>query len=76
MNEPMGRTGVEMIVRFGPPSNLDTAPMGTLCKVSNSSNKVEIYKQISQDEEHPIWVLIEEHSIVAIDGTAAHKITE
>lgn len=64
-----------MLIRFGPPSKIDTAPVGTLCKVSNSSNKVEIYKQISQDEEHPIWVLIEEHSSVSSDGTAVHKAT-
>lgn len=64
-----------MIVRFGPPSSLDTAPLGTLCKVSNSSNRVEIYKQISHDEESPIWVLIEEHSVDPDNGTAAHKIT-
>ena len=50
-----------MIVRHGPPSKIDTAPMGTLCKVSNSTNKVEIYKQISNDENDPNWILIEEH---------------
>jgi hypothetical protein len=71
-----------MIVRHGPPSNLDTAPTGTLCKVSNSSNKVEIYKQISHDEENPVWILIEEHdaSLITDIGTythtAAKKFTE
>jgi hypothetical protein len=63
-----------MIVRFGPPSSLDTAPLGTLCKVSNSSNRVEIYKQISHDEENPIWVLVDDYPSDT-DGTAAHKIT-
>ena len=65
-----------MIVRHGPPSRIDTAPYGTLCKVTNSTIKVEIYKQISQDEESPVWVLMEEHSIEPDNGTAVHKITE
>lgn len=64
-----------MIVRFGPPSKFDTAALGTMCKVSNSSNRVEIYKQISHDEENPIWVLVEEYSSNT-DGTAAHKVTD
>lgn len=58
-----------MIVRHGPPSNIDTAPYGTLCKVANSTNKVEIYKQMSHDEELPNWVLIEDSLVVA----AVHK---
>lgn len=59
-----------MIVRFGPPSKIDTAPFGTLCKVSNSSNKVEIYKQISHDEDAPHWILIEEYSEDSNNGAA------
>lgn len=55
-----------MIVRYGPPSKIDTAPLGTLCKVSNSSNKIEIYKQISNDENDPNWILIEESSLTHI----------
>lgn len=51
-----------MIVRYGPPSKMDYAPFGSLCKVTNSSDKVEIYKQISHDEENPSWILVDEYS--------------
>ncbi len=67
-----------MLIRHAPPSKIDTASTGTLCKVSNSSNRVEIYKQISQDEENPIWILIDE-SIVSnnpFNGTISDKITD
>lgn len=49
-----------MIVRYGMPSKMDTAPYHTLCKVSNNSDTVEIYLQISHDEEDPIWIPIAE----------------
>lgn len=45
-----------MIERFGPPSKMDSCPHGTLCKVANSLNKVEIYIQISHDENNPNWI--------------------
>ena len=63
-----------MIVRHGPPSKIDTAPFGTLCRVSNSTNKVEIYKQISNDEDDPHWILIQESSSDTF--TTAHKVTD
>lgn len=62
-----------MIVRYGPPSKIDTAPVGTLCKVSNSSNKIEIYKQISNDENDPNWILIEEHLESPSSTFSVHK---
>jgi len=45
-----------MIVRFGEPSKMDMAPYKSLCKVANSSNTVEIYIQMSHDEDNPNWV--------------------
>lgn len=45
-----------MIERYGPPSKMDTAPYKTLCKVPKSQDIVEIYIQISHDEEKPNWI--------------------
>lgn len=49
-----------MIIRYGRPSKMDTAAYHTLCKVSNNSDTVEIYLQISHDEEDPTWIPIAE----------------
>ena len=45
-----------MIERFGEPSKMDTAPKGTLCKVSNSGEIVEFYLQSNKNEEDPVWI--------------------
>ncbi len=50
-----------MITRYGAPSKLDMAPIGTFCKVSIPGNKVEIYRQISNDEDCPNWIFIGEY---------------
>lgn len=66
-----------MIIRYGPPSKMDHAPFGVLCKVKNSSDKVEIYKQISHDEENPNWILIDEYSGSSNDNIhASQKVTD
>ena len=48
MNEPME------LNRRGEPGMLDTAPKGSKCIVTNDG-KIEIYVQISDDENSPIW---------------------
>jgi len=35
---------------------MDTAPYQSLCKVPKSPDAVEIYLQISHDEENPNWI--------------------
>ena len=50
------KKGVCMIVRYGPPCKLDSAPYHTICKVSNNSDTVEIFLQISHDEDNPNWI--------------------
>lgn len=45
-----------MIVRYGPPSKMDMAPHHSLCKVNTKHDTVEIYLQISHDEDSPNWV--------------------
>lgn len=50
------------ISRTSEPSKLDTASLGTVCKVSNA-NGIEFYIQTSHNEENPIWILIDEDKI-------------
>jgi len=45
---------VPMITRSSEPNKLDTAEMGTLCKVT-SNNEVIYYIQVSSDSENPKW---------------------
>lgn len=56
-----------MIVRYGPPGKLDISPAGTFCKVSIPGNKVEIYRQISNDEDSPNWIFLGEYPSAVTD---------
>lgn len=59
-----------IITRLSAPTKLDTVPKGTLCKVvikshefkdgeSIGSDKFLVYKQISDEENNPVWEQIE-----------------
>lgn len=51
-----------VIERHGEPNQYDHAPYGTICKVKNSSldqQQYALYKQTSQEEENPRWVLLD-----------------
>jgi hypothetical protein len=40
------------------PNKFDQAPHGTICRAElGSDGQVEIYKQVCQDEENPLWEL-------------------
>ena len=39
------------IKRFGAPNTYDLHPYGTICELSNGS----LYRQISRNEDNPIW---------------------
>lgn len=43
-----------IIKRHSEPNRFDQAPYGTQCEVSNEAI-VEIYMQVSSNEEMPIW---------------------
>lgn len=49
-----------IISRFGEPTSMDQAIFGTICKLIHSENNkdadsIEVYLQISQNEESPKW---------------------
>lgn len=47
---------MNIIERFGEPSKMDIAPYRTICKViSTAKSTVDIYAQISNNEEEPVW---------------------
>lgn len=49
-----------MIIRHSKPSKLDQACFGTECKVVTTlSKEYDIYRQMSMNEENPLWVYIE-----------------
>jgi hypothetical protein len=50
-----------LMIRYGVPGKLDTAPKGTIC-IANLSGKVEKYIQTNDDENYPKWILVEEDS--------------
>ena len=41
----------QIIKRFGPPNSYDLYPYGTICMVADGT----VYKQISREEECPLW---------------------
>jgi len=48
-----------MIVRSGEPCKYDQSPYGTICKREKlMGEKIEIYVQISKNENFPKWELI------------------
>jgi hypothetical protein len=50
----------EVITRRSAPNKYDQAPYGTRCVVVDDEKTIlEHYKQISKDEENPMWEKIE-----------------
>jgi len=50
----------KILNRYGKPGRYDMVPYGTLCKVSSGdSGEFEVYRQISEDENVPLWELQE-----------------
>jgi hypothetical protein len=50
----------QKLKRYAPPNKLDTWPKGTICEVVNSQGlKSVYYEQVSGDEEHPHWELMD-----------------
>lgn len=48
----------KILYRYGIPNKFDQAALGTICRAElGSDGQVEIYKQVSQDEENPLWEL-------------------
>lgn len=56
-----------MLQRFGTPSKMDTAPHGELCKVFHGPETIEIFFQLSHDEENPAWISMGNFSPDACD---------
>lgn len=64
-----------MIIRYGPPSKMDTAPLHTLCKVANNSNVIDIYVQLSNNEEDPNWIHYAQYATNVSDEHIIQDIT-
>jgi hypothetical protein len=48
----------KVLQRYGAPHKFDQFPQGTLCRVTvGLDGDFEMYKQVSPDEEKPIWEL-------------------
>lgn len=45
-----------IILRLSQPTKLDHAPKGTLCLVKNELDGDNTYRQMSDDEENPVWI--------------------
>jgi len=55
----------KVITRYSQPSKLDHAQTGTRCNVLKPSrDRVDIYLQVSQQEDDPVWELIGEDVII------------
>lgn len=55
----------KVIIRHSQPSKLDHAQPGTKCHVLKpSKDTVDIYLQVSQQEDDPVWELIIEGIVV------------
>ena len=48
---------LKKIVRHSPPSELDQLEKGTVCVVHLPQDKVEYWKQTSEDSSKPVWKL-------------------
>lgn len=50
---------MNIIKRYAAPNKMDQSPKGTICIVHSMLSKGrELYEQISEDWENPIWVSI------------------
>jgi hypothetical protein len=47
----------ERIIRHAPPGPLDQLPKDTICEVHLPQDKIEYYKQTSEDSSNPVWNL-------------------
>lgn len=50
---------MQVLVRHGTPNKYDLAPKGTICKVVSFCGQIALYEQVSDDEDNPKWVEIE-----------------
>lgn len=63
----------KVIIRHSQPSKLDHAELGTKCHVlKHTKDTVDIYLQVSQQEDDPVWELIGE-DIVLKQWATAHQ---
>jgi hypothetical protein len=44
-----------VIIRYTPPTRYDIAEYGARCKVMESEKPIDLYVQISKDEQSPNW---------------------
>lgn len=48
----------KLIHRTGKPNKNDQLPFGTICKSFSTEDSYDIYKQVSKDENKPVWEFI------------------
>lgn len=54
----------KILYRYSKPCQYDTVEHGTLCRVETGTpGKYDIYKQISKDENRPLWELQDADSV-------------
>lgn len=53
----------KVIIRHSPPTKLDHAQSGTKCHVLKRKGTCDVYSQISQQEDDPVWELTAEDVI-------------
>ncbi len=68
----------KVLNRYGKPGQYDTVPYGTICRVqSETLGQHDIYRQISNDENNPLWELIEPQDIKKqLMGTAYEDLND
>ena len=52
---------VLILRRHSPPTQLDSAPCGTICKAVIHNERTEYYLQKSEDASKPKWELIDNY---------------
>ena len=63
----------DLLIRYGKPSKLDQAPLGTKCKVIGEG-PVQLYIQNAKNESEPDWVLLDDNFCENIyDGNLINK---
>lgn len=60
----MEKINPAILIRYSQPNNMDQAAYGTFIKVKRYDGCIDVYRQLSHDEEQPDWIHV---GIFAID---------
>lgn len=65
----------KLSTRYQKPTNKETAPYISICRVVNDKEEPSYYIQVSKDEKHPNWMLLKDFLGIALNQKLAEEET-